>query len=567
MSNGTPFTLAPRGFRSQLTIWFGGLSLVTLLSAGIYVGRIATQEIATTGGEALYATAKSAADMLHIQLGERELEILLLSQAPHFTQGDLGSTEVRRSLERRKEARSEYAWLGVVDAEGKVLQATGNMLLGQNVAQRPWFQNAKGGVFVGDVHDAVLLAKLMPGSTDGDLLRFIDFAAPIYDAQDRLRGVVGAHAHWDWVTDTVQDSVDRQRLQRHVELLIVNQDGIVLYPQHLAGDFRLPAMDPGQHHQVVRWQDGEDYLTSVATVLPIRSTDLGWRIVLRQPLDAAVQPIRDLRNRLLMLGVLAALVFAWVAYRMAARISRPIELLAEAAERLDQRQGTPEFPAGLAVLEVDRLSSTLRRMTQSMLNHERELETMNASLERKVAERTEALTEANRELERRATVDGLTGVYNRRRFEEKLHELLLTMKRTGRCFTLLVIDADHFKRINDTHGHQVGDDVLRQLAQVLQGCTRSTDFVARYGGEEFVVLLPEAHEQTEGQLVAEKIRKAVEDTPFAEVGRVTVSVGHSVSHPSDTAGKAVVARADEALYNAKGSGRNRVESIVLTPAQ
>jgi len=327
MSNGTPFTLAPRGFRSQLTIWFGGLSLVTLLSAGIYVGRIATQEIATTGGEALYATAKSAADMLHIQLGERELEILLLSQAPHFTQGDLGSTEVRRSLERRKEARSEYAWLGVVDAEGKVLQATGNMLLGQNVAQRPWFQNAKGGVFVGDVHDAVLLAKLMPGSTDGDLLRFIDFAAPIYDAQDRLRGVVGAHAHWDWVTDTVQDSVDRQRLQRHVELLIVNQDGIVLYPQHLAGDFRLPTMDPGQHHQVVRWQDGEDYLTSVATVLPIRSTDLGWRIVLRQPLDAAVQPIRDLRNRLLMLGVLAALVFAWLAYRMAARISRPIELL------------------------------------------------------------------------------------------------------------------------------------------------------------------------------------------------------------------------------------------------
>lgn len=169
------------------------------------------------------------------------------------------------------------------------------------------------------------------------------------------------------------------------------------------------------------------------------------------------------------------------------------------------------------------------------------------------------------ELRAMAARDPLTQLLNRRGLLEGLEAHFRS--RTAGPAHLLIADIDHFKHINDTYGHQVGDDVLRQLAQVLQGCTRSTDFVARYGGEEFVVLLPEAHEQAEGQLVAEKIRKAVEDTPFAEVGRVTVSVGHSVSHASDAAGKAVVARADEALYNAKGSGRNRVESIMLTPAQ
>lgn len=562
MSNGKPLSILPRGFRIQLTVWFGGLSLATLLSVGVYVGRIITQEVANTGGEALYASTKAATDLLHAELRARELEILILSQAPHFTQGNLGDLEIRKSLERRKREHEEYAWLGVTDEHGTVVQATDNLLVGVNVGERPWYQSASRGLHMGDVHEDKLLAQRLPQAVNGDPPRFVDFAAPILDPQGRLRGVVGAHADWDWVTETVQGAVDRQRLQREVEVLIINREGEVLYPRHLADGVQLPTgMDVSRHHRTVAWQDGQEYLTTLLGLPPLRNSELGWRIVLRLPLDVAVQPIRDLRNRLLLLGVLAAVVFAWVAYRMAARISRPIEQLAEAAERIDHRQGQPAFPTNLAVLEVDRLSGALRRMTQALLDHERELETMNASLERKVAERTEALTEANRELERRATVDGLTGVYNRRRFEDKLHELLMTMQRTGRCFTLLMVDADHFKRINDTHGHPVGDDVLRQIAQHLQGCTRSTDFVARYGGEEFAVLLPEAHAPGDGLLVAEKIRETVENTVFPGVGRVTVSVGHSVSHPGDSTPKAVVARADEALYQAKGAGRNRVESI------
>lgn len=114
-------------------------------------------------------------------------------------------------------------------------------------------------------------------------------------------------------------------------------------------------------------------------------------------------------------------------------------------------------------------------MTQSLLGKERELQDTNTHLEATVAQRTAALNQANAELLNLASHDALTGVYNRRRFDEKLAEYSLLFQHSGRAFALLLIDADHFKRINDTHGHAVGDDVLRQLAQLTQESTRATD--------------------------------------------------------------------------------------------
>lgn len=101
------------GFRVRLTLWFGGLTLLTLLSAGVYVGRMATQQLAAASGEALHSTAQSAADLLGANLREREQEIVLMSQSPEFTGGRLNQTEVLRTLERRQALHGEYAWLGV----------------------------------------------------------------------------------------------------------------------------------------------------------------------------------------------------------------------------------------------------------------------------------------------------------------------------------------------------------------------------------------------------------------------------------------------------------------------
>lgn len=225
-------------------------------------------------------------------------------------------------------------------------------------------------------------------------------------------------------------------------------------------------------------------------------------------------------------------------------------------ERGDQ---PPVYPQdGEQVTEIRQLSDSIQSMTGALLRHERELETLNASLEQQVRERTEALSIANQELERLATIDGLTGLNNRRRFDARLHESFQLMRRTERGFCLMLIDVDHFKAINDQHGHQSGDEVLRRLGHLLTQCTRVTDFVARYGGEEFVVLVPDVQDEDEGRLIAEKIRTTIAGAVFPAVGRVTASVGLSCTRKGDTEAGEVVARADQALYQAKAEGRNRV---------
>lgn len=544
--------------RSHLTLWFAGLSLLTLVSVGFYVGHIATGQMKQASGNALLSTARSASELLGAQLHERQLEVSLLSRAPLFKRGKLDDPDILTSMELRSQSRAEYAWMGVADADGRVRQAVNGLLVNQSVKERPWFQAGMRGAYTGDPHEAVLLAKLLPGNATGEPLRFIDFAAPILNNSGQVIGVLGAHAHWSWVTRIV-DSAVRKGTMAQVEALIVDHDGKVLYPEQLMGE-RLPNLPTSQEEnsKTPGWSVGNGYLTSVVAVPTPSGTSLAWYIAVRQPLDIALQPARVLLYKLLLLGVLAAIAFGLVAYYLALSLSRPIEQLAKSAKQVQDKQPGATFPLDHPVREIAQLGQSIQGMTQSLLGKERELQDANASLENTVAQRTAALTAANAELLQLASHDALTGVFNRRRFDEKLDEYSLLFQRTGRTFALLFIDADYFKRINDTHGHAVGDDVLCQLARLIQDTTRATDFVARYGGEEFAVLLPDIEAPESPDVVAEKIRAAVADADFATVGKVTVSIGVGLAELTDRTPTALIKRADEQLYQAKGAGRNRV---------
>jgi diguanylate cyclase (GGDEF)-like protein len=540
--------------RSHLTLWFTSLSLLTLLSVGFYVGHIATEQMKQASGNALLNTARSAASLLGEQLRERQLEVYLLSRAPHLERGDLDNPAILKSMQLRTQARNEYAWMGVTDADGNVHQAVNNLLVGQSVQQRPWFQAGMRGEYTGDPHEAVLLAKLLPGTPNGEPLRFIDFAAPIHNAEGQVIGVLGAHAHWSWVTRIVESAAfSHKNSAPDIEALIVDHDGKVLYPEALMGEQLAASNSPSPG-----WSVGDGYLTSMVTVPTPSSTALSWSIAVRQPLETALQPARLLLYKLLILGVVAAVLFGLVAYYLALYLSRPIEQLARSAKQVQRNEPGARFPLEHPVQEIAQLGQSLDAMTQSLLGKERELQEANASLEATVAQRTAALTQANAELLSLAVHDGLTGVYNRRRFDEKLTEYTLLSRRTGRPFALLLIDADHFKRINDTHGHAVGDDVLKQLAALIQSSLRTTDFVARYGGEEFAVLLPEIAQPDTPEVVAEKVRAAIAEAFFPVVERVTVSIGVGLADPADNSHSALIKRADQQLYQAKAAGRNQV---------
>ncbi len=193
--------------------------------------------------------------------------------------------------------------------------------------------------------------------------------------------------------------------------------------------------------------------------------------------------------------------------------------------------------------------------------------------ERELNEVREGLERANRELERLSSIDGLTGVANRRLFDRRLTEEWERARRDGSELGLLMIDVDHFKAFNDAGGHQSGDDCLKRAAAALAGAVKRTvDLVARYGGEEFAVLLP-GRALPGAVLVAEQLRKAVEDLaiphPKSTVGpRVTISAGAASLTPAPGIGPAaLVAAADRALYRAKEGGRNTVRSAQAAPAE
>jgi diguanylate cyclase (GGDEF)-like protein/PAS domain S-box-containing protein len=167
------------------------------------------------------------------------------------------------------------------------------------------------------------------------------------------------------------------------------------------------------------------------------------------------------------------------------------------------------------------------------------------------------------ELRQLASTDPLTGIANRRRFLEAMNAELQRIRRYGNGGSLLMLDLDHFKRVNDKHGHAAGDEVLRHFTVLVQRHLRTTDLLGRLGGEEFGVLLTETPHAGAREF-AERLRRHVEAEP-APTGRgsipVTVSIGLTVLTGSDAAPDDVLARADEALYEAKSKGRNRVESV------
>lgn len=170
-------------------------------------------------------------------------------------------------------------------------------------------------------------------------------------------------------------------------------------------------------------------------------------------------------------------------------------------------------------------------------------------------------------LERLATFDSLTGLYNRRAILGKLHELINLANRYKEDFSLIMLDIDHFKKVNDRYGHLTGDGVLEEIATLIRRNTRDTDIVGRYGGEEFIIILPKTN-LSSSWVVAERLRSIIEKAELKDfagnVFAITVSQGLAGWERHEDA-TSLISRADDALYKAKEKGRNRVQ-ILLGPS-
>lgn len=177
-------------------------------------------------------------------------------------------------------------------------------------------------------------------------------------------------------------------------------------------------------------------------------------------------------------------------------------------------------------------------------------------LRRKLRSQHAALTEAMREVQRLATHDDLTGLVNRRYAGERLTQELHRFQRHGNAFSIVIIDLDFFKRINDTQGHAYGDKVLQAFANEAKATLRDSDLVARWGGEEFLVLLPDTH-GPQSVVMIERLLARMHNLPHGTAPLLTFSAGVTEVRPDETVTEAI-AHADAAMYDAKQSGRNTV---------
>ena len=282
--------------------------------------------------------------------------------------------------------------------------------------------------------------------------------------------------------------------------------------------------------------------------------DIGWSAMVIVPVEEALFSARQiyLLGALTLGAVLLAMLAAVVI--LSTRISNPL---------VEISQTVSQFEGGSLHLrvphegndEVGTLATAINRMTKRLANYE----AMNIET---IKQLNVDLGTANRRLEQLATTDALTGLVNRRVFYERLDEEIVVAVRSTAPLSLILIDLDHFKEINDAHGHLAGDEILRNIGLLLLRSIRKSDTAARYGGEELAVILPGAGPD-QAWTAADKLRQLIAREVVAVGGvelRVTASLGVASADWMDIPDAAsMVAVADAALYRAKHAGRDRIE--------
>jgi diguanylate cyclase (GGDEF)-like protein len=365
-------------------------------------------------------------------------------------------------------------------------------------------------------------------------------------------------------TDLLSDLLGSSEIAENAALKIVNSEGDFLASSRgmqVDGKFdgTLPEVpSPGK---IIL----EDYENNEGALLVGGLSHLdrfGWWLVYEQPYREAFAPVVSVISRVTVINLAIVIVMCLAAFWIAVSIVRPIEGLSRAAKRISEGQRDVEIPSMDGSDEVAVLSRAFHEMTMRLTNNAAELELSHATIEEtneRLRQKNDQLQQMNEILEQLSITDGLTKLHNHRYFQEALTKACKRSGRTDEPLALILIDIDSFKDWNDRLGHAGGDEILRQMADVLNDGIRETDVLARYGGEEFAILAPDTQILGAAKL-AEKLRSDIAATGFlldppSEHSQVTVSIGVAI-YCGDR-GK-LFTDADGALYSAKDAGRDCV---------
>ncbi|ELX12606.1 GGDEF domain-containing protein [Janthinobacterium sp. HH01] len=469
----------------------------------------------------------------------------------------------RAVLDSLQDSFPDYAWIGIAGQDGKVFAAAHGLLENADVSARPWFKAGQVGLRTIDYHPALLLGKLLPQAADP--WRFIDVAAPVRRADGQPWGVLGVHMSWNWARRLARNLLTPALREYGAEILVVRNDATVLLgpagmEEKKLNTTSLQLAQAGQTGAIREtWPDGKVYLTGYSQTGQSGDTaTLQWSVLVRQPEQVAMAASRQLEQLILWLSVAAGAAMALVAAFLARRLTRPMDRLSRTIEQrakaVEEGRPLPEVPAIDGFREAQVLSRAMREMVYSEARHVDLLQTMNEQLESTVARRTA-------ELEQLVMRDVLTGLPNRRALMQALPAAMARVTRMRQPCAVLFLDLDGFKNVNDTHGHEEGDELLRQFGQRIVGAVRRTDTVARLAGDEFVAILENLSDAAAAEEMGRKMMPLLRE-PFVlktATVKLSASIGIAIHQPGDAEDlDALLARADRAMYEAKRGGKNNV---------
>jgi len=392
-----------RSLGLYLALCFSLLSVLLTLILVVVIDVTVTKQAKASIGASLAELSYQMSYRLDRTMFERYREVQLMAERMGRDGQAVRGPENRRALDSLQRTYPDYAWMGATDTQGQVLVATRGVLEGSDVSARPWFQNALKDIHVGDVHEAKLLAKLLPNTT-GEPLRFVDIAFPYARADGRVQGVLGAHLSWEWAKAIEQSITEPVGKEREVEALILSADNkVLLGPADLRGQTlalrSLRGLQKGARgFYTERLPDGNDYLVGISQGSGYADyPGLGWKVVMRQPLENAYLPVKQLQMQVFLIGILVASVFSLLGFWVARVITRPIKLLSHLAQRLEsgEHDALDAIEAtDAAYTEVSALGRSLNSLIHNLQRKETDLKDLNATLEHRVAQRTLELTQA-----------------------------------------------------------------------------------------------------------------------------------------------------------------------------
>jgi diguanylate cyclase (GGDEF)-like protein len=546
--------------RTQIAAAMAAMSvvLVGMLAAG--AAFVSYNNTSALVNRSLAGIAANTAGRLDRYMAVRQQEMNLFSQLQplqRLWQDD--PVELRRALEQLQTTFSDFAWIGFADVDGQVVASTGGLLQGASVAARPWFKEGLQRLAIGDVHEAILLSSLLAQRENNEPYRFVDLAVPVRNADGKLLGVLGGHLNWDWARDLIK-SIEANDSDIGTTLSVIDKNGTVL----LGLEKGSTKFSGQQLTDILKVRKGTFSETSgdqrMLTAFYVGAghreyQGLNWIVTASQPASIALAAAISSAQIILCIGAIAALLGLALAVLVSRRISRPIRAITLEADRIGRASGPSMLARQSGSVEVVQLTRALR----SLLRRIGFAEERTKEAELRANENAMQFKDDLVKMRQLADTDFLTGLMNRRAFLAVSDDAVEFCRRYKRCMATLMIDIDHFKKINDTHGHAAGDDAIKRIAGIIGECIRTTDKAARFGGEEFVVLLREIDQATALQL-AERIRRSIEDSIIRHGTATipaTVSVGVAIFAEGDRDVQDMIERADQGLYVAKKTGRNR----------